>query len=283
MFIKVAFFLVCFLVFSYLAYFLYPLLENLFLRWQKKKIDKITPKLDRMFLDVPLKKLMFIDVVTPFISGIAGYFLTRNLIFTLIFAGAGFLIPLFVVKKLEEKRRKKFAAQLVDGLMILSSSLKAGLSMLQSFEALVEEMPPPISQEFSLVVRQMQMGVSLEAAMGALKKRMRVDELDMVVSAIMVARETGGNLTEIFLQVANTIQERNKLVGRVNALCVQGKLQGIIMSVLPIIFGIFVYKVDAHFFDIFLQDSMGRFLLGYAVVSQILGMFFIRKFSKIDI
>jgi tight adherence protein B len=167
--------------------------------------------------------------------------------------------------------------------MLLSSSLKAGLSLLQSFEALVEEMPVPIASEFSLVIRQIQMGVPLEDAMYSLRKRMHVDELDLVVTAIMVARETGGNLTEIFYQVANTIQERNKLIGRVNALCVQGKLQGAIMSLLPILFGLFVFKTNPKFFDMFLQDNLGRFLLGYAFISEILGVFFIRKFSKIDI
>jgi len=107
----------------------------------------------------------------------------------------GLIIPFMVIKKMEAMRKQKFGAQLVDGLTILSSSLKAGLSLQQSIEVLVEEMPPPIGQEFSLVLRQMQMGVSLEEAMYTLKKRMRLDELDIMVTAIMVARESGGDLT----------------------------------------------------------------------------------------
>jgi tight adherence protein B len=144
-------------------------------------------------------------------------------------------------------------------------------------------MPNPISQEFGLVIRQMQMGVPLEEAITKLKKRMRLDELDMVVTAMMVARETGGDLTATFSRVIYTIQERNKLIGRVNALCVQGKLQGAIMSVLPIIFGLFVYKVNPNFFDIFLKDNFGRALLLYAGISEVLGIIFIRKLSRIDI
>lgn len=281
--IRIILFVFIFGIAFYLSKLLYPKIENMMARWQKKKMDKITPKLDQMFIDIPLKKLMLIDVLSPLSGGILGYIFTHNMIFALGFAAAGLLIPVFLVKRMEAMRRKKFAGQLVDGLMVLSSSLKAGLSLMQSFEALIEEMPAPLSQEFSLVVRQMQMGVSLDNALLALKKRMRVDELDMVVTAIMVARETGGNLTDVFTQVANTIQEKNKLIGRVNALCVQGKLQGAIMSLLPILFAIFVYKMNPGFFDMFLKDPLGRFLLGYAVVSEILGVFFIRKFSKIDI
>jgi tight adherence protein B len=276
-------YIIIFGVVTYMIYLAMPLLESLFSRWQKKKLEKITPKLDQMFLDVPLKKLMLIDVLSPIITAFIGYFLIHNWVFALISGACGFVVPVLIVKRMEAVRRQKFSSQLVDGLMILTSSLKAGLSLPQAFEALVEEMPAPISQEFSLVLRQIQMGVSLEQAIYTLKKRMRIDELDLVVTAIMIARETGGNLTEIFAQVAYTIQERNKLFGKVNALCVQAKLQGAIMSLLPVCFGLFVYRINPHFFDIFIKDAFGRFLLGYAIVSQILGVFFIRKFSKVDV
>jgi tight adherence protein B len=282
MLVKTILFLVIFASVFYLSNLFYPLLEERLRRWQKKRIEKIAPKLNDLFLDIPLKKLVLMDVGMPFLTGLLGYILTRNWVFALGFGLLGLVIPLVIVRSLEAKRRKKFAAQLVDGLMVLSSSLRAGLSLPQAFEALIEEMPTPISQEFSLVIRQVQMGVPLDSALYTLKKRMRMDDLDMMITAILVARETGGSLPDIFTQVARTIQERNKLIGRVNALCVQGRLQGIIMSVLPIFFGLFVYKTNPHFFDVLLKDSFGRFLLGYAFVSQILGMFLIRKFSKVD-
>lgn len=281
--IKLAIFIFFFSSVFFLVNFLYPFLEERMKHWQDKRIEKISPKLDDMFLVIPAKKLVMIDILSPLACAIAGYLLSQSIWVAAGGALVGLAVPLIVVKQMEALRRKKFASQLVDGLMVLSSSLKAGLSLLQSFETLIEEMPAPISQEFTLVVRQMHMGVTLEDAMGTLKKRMRSDELDLVVTAIMVARETGGNLTEVFFQVANTIQERNKLIGRVNALCVQGKMQGVIMSMLPILFAMFVYKVNPHFFDILLKDSLGRMLLGYAAVSQVMGIFFIRKFSKVDI
>ncbi len=267
----------------YLARLFYPLLEIFWERWQKKRIDKITPKLDRMFIDVPLNKLIILDVLSPLITGGLGWVFFHNPILTAAAAAAGLLVPLFMVKRMEAGRRQKFAGQLVDGLMILSSSLKAGLSLLQAFETLVEEMPAPISQEFSLAIRQMQMGVTLEESLLSLKRRMRLDELDLMVTAMLVARETGGDLTITFSRVINTIQERNKLIGRVKALCIQAKLQGIIMSVLPILFGLFVYKTNPTFFDVFLKDPVGKALLIYAFISEALGIVFIRKFSKVDV
>ncbi|MDD5560988.1 MAG: type II secretion system F family protein [Candidatus Omnitrophica bacterium] len=280
---KILLFAVVFFGVFYLINLSYPFLETLMDRWQRKRLDKITPKLNSMFLDITLNKLLLIDVLSPIISGLLGFFITYNIWVAAAAAAAGLAIPIFVVKRLEALRRQKFASQLVDGLMILSSSLKAGLSLLQSFEELAQEMPNPISQEFGLVIRQMQMGVSLEEAMTKLKKRMRLDELDMVVTAMLVARETGGDLTQTFSRVIYTIQERNKLIGRVQALCVQANMQGIIMSILPILFGIFVYKVNPGFFDVFIKDNFGRGLMGYAIVSEILGIIFIRKLSRVDI
>jgi len=284
MLIKTVVFLAVFAAVFFIFKVLYPYVDGILRHWQVKRIEKITPRLNGMFLDVPLKKLMLIDVLTPLGCGLIGYIVTKNLLFALAGGAAGLAAPYMVVRRLEAIRRQKFAGQLVDGLLVLSSSLKAGMSLLQAFEVLIEEMPAPIAQEFSLVVRQMQMGASLEDALQNFKKRMRVDDLDMMITAIMVAKETGGNLPDIFSQVSNTIRERNKLIGRVNALCVQGKLQGMIMLIIPIGFGLFVYKfVNPHFFDIFLNDKFGRMLLAYTAVSYILGVFFIRKFSRIDI
>ncbi|MHB8154814.1 MAG: type II secretion system F family protein [Candidatus Omnitrophota bacterium] len=280
---KIFLFLVVFVGVFYLVSLIYPFFEVLMDRWQRKRMDKITPKLDRMFLDITLNKLLLIDVLSPVVSGLLGFFLSHNIWVAAVAAVAGLALPILIIKRLEALRRQKFASQLVDGLMILSSSLKAGLSLLQSFEELTQEMPNPISQEFGLVIRQMQMGVSLEEAITKLKGRMRLDELDMVVTAMLVARETGGDLTQTFSRVIYTIQERNKLIGRVKALCVQANMQGIIMSLLPIAFGIFVYKVNPGFFDVFLKDNFGRGLMFYAIISEILGIIIIRKLSKVDI
>ncbi len=280
---KIFLFLVVFAGVFYLISLAYPFFEAVMERWQRKRMDKITPKLDSMFLDIPLNKLLLIDVLSPVVSGLLGFFISRNIWVASVAAVVGLALPILIIKRLEALRRQRFASQLVDGLMILSSSLKAGLSLLQSFEELAQEMPNPISQEFGLVIRQMQMGVSLEEAITKLKGRMRLDELDMVVTAMLVARETGGDLTQTFSRVIYTIQERNKLIGRVQALCVQANMQGAIMSLLPILFGVFVYKVNPGFFDVFFKDNFGRGLMAYAIISEILGIIFIRKLSKVDI
>jgi tight adherence protein B len=276
-------FLIVFGTVFYLTKSYYSDVEGRAKVWEKKKIDEMSPKIDKMFIDISFRRLLILDVLTPIVTGSLGYAFSKNLWVAGGAAAVGLVIPIIVIKEMEKARRRKFSSQIVDALMILSGCLKAGLSLPQSFEVLIEEMPAPISQEFGLLLRQIRMGVSLENSLIGLKKRMRVDDLDMVITAMMVARETGGDLTETFSRLAFTIQERNKLIGKVNALCVQGKLQGIIMSIIPIAFAAFVYKTNPHFFDVFFQDAFGKGLLTYAIISQILGMFFIRKLSRVDI
>jgi tight adherence protein B len=283
MLIKLGVFLAIFAGVFLLVKLAYPFCEKMLRLWQRKRLDKITPKLDRMFLDVPLQKLMLMDILIPLGAALGGYIFSRNIVVALVCGGVGLLIPLAIIKRMEAVRRQRFANQLVDGLLILSSSLKAGLSLIQAFEELVQEMPAPISQEFGLVVRQMQVGVPLEDAMLLLKRRLHMDELDMVVTAMLVARETGGDLTVTFGRIVATIQERNKLTTRVNALCTQGKLQGLIMSLLPIFFGLFVYRSNPDFFSMFLKDNLGRALMIYAFISEVLGVFFIHKLSRVEV
>jgi tight adherence protein B len=193
------------------------------------------------------------------------------------------MIPPFIAKFMKARRDRKFAAQLVDGLMILSSSLRGGLSFLQSLEVLQEEMPSPISEEFGLVVRETKMGVSIDEALENLNKRMPSEELELFISSVLVARETGGDLTKVFARLISTIRERTKLKEAIATYTLQGKIQGIIMSILPIVFVLWVRKFNPEHFDIMLQSNAGRALLVVAVFLEIIALFLIKKFSTIKV
>jgi len=194
----------------------------------------------------------------------------------------GFIVPSIIVKNMSKVRRSKFRSQLVDTLMILSGSLKAGMSLNQAIEVVAEEMPPPINDEFSLVIKENKMGVDLDTCLDHLKKRMPVEDLELITVAIDIVRNTGGDLTEVFDNLVFTIREKQKLANRVKALTVQGRLQGYIMMVLPIAFSIFIYFVNPGNFEILLKDPLGQKLLTWAIISEGIGIFFIKKFSKVE-
>jgi tight adherence protein B len=251
--------------------------------YHAKKVKRDTLKLDKMFLRVPKKKLLLLYVCSPLAAGIAGFILSQN---AMIAAGAcafGIILPTFVLKIMDKKRNGKFCRQLVDGLMVLSSSLKGGLSLLQSMEVLVQEMPAPISQEFALVLRENKMGVSLNESLERLNRRIKSEELNLIITAIDIARETGGNLTEPFEKLMFSIRERDKLQGKVKTLTLQAKLQGIIMSVMPIAFGVVIYFLNPGFMKVMFEDRIGQIALAIAAGLEVIGVFLLWKLSKVEV
>ena len=154
---------------------------------------------------------------------------------------------------------------------------------MQSMEVLAEEMPAPIAQEFSLVLRENQMGVPLDESLEHLNKRIQSEELNLIITAIDIARETGGNLTEPFEKLMFTIRERDKLIGKVKTLTLQAKMQGIIMSLMPVFFGIVVYYMNPEFSMLMLENPIGRILLVIAGVLEIVGIFLLWKLSQVEL
>jgi len=251
-------------------------------QWYRRRVEKLTPKLDRIWLDVPENKLLIVNIFLPVALGLIGLFVFKGILGAVIGIFVGLAIPFIIIKNMERQRLRKFSSQLVDGIMLLSGSLKAGLSLMQALEVLVEEMPPPISQELGLVLRENKMGVSLEKSLEVLNKRMKIEELELLINALLVARETGGDLTKLLSRLAITIRDRHKIKEKIKTLTLQGKMQGVIMSALPFLFALWIHIfVNKHHFDIMLQTDQGRFLLILAVVLQIVGMYLIHKFSII--
>ena len=251
--------------------------------WQQKQEVLVAKEMDKMFYDQSPKKIVMLYYILPISFGLIGIILLHSPLFMILGAFIGVSIPSLILKMRFKRRVKKFSGQLLDAINMLASCLKGGLSLLQGIEVLVEEMPAPMSQELGLVVRENMMGISLEASLVRLNKRMNLEELGLVVNALLVARETGGELTKIFSRLSVTIRDNYKLKENIKTLTLQGRMQGVIMSFLPIVFVAWVLSVDKHHFDIMLNSDMGRMLLVIAVVLQICGMVLIRMFSIIKI
>ncbi len=148
---------------------------------------------------------------------------------------------------------------------------------------LVEEMQPPMGQEIGLVIRENKMGVTFEDSLRHLEKKMDMEELSLVVNSILVARETGGDLTKVFSRLTVTIRDNRKLKESIKTLTLQGRIQGIVMSVLPFMFVWWVVNFNHNHFDIMFQNDTGRMLLVVAVVLQLVGMVLIKIFSTIKV
>ncbi len=279
-------FLAYFLLLAAVLIFAYYGITYFSKRWdesQKKKAEQTASQFEEMFLFVKKKFIVYLFIIFPLIFGALGYLMFKKWWLALIFAAIGAFLPLWLVKIMDGRRRKKFVYQLVDGLMIMNSCLKGGLTLAQSFEVLAEETSPPIAQEIALLNREIKVGVTLEEALLRLDKRMPSEEMTLVSSAIIVARETGGDLTKVFSRLIETIRDRLKLRELVATLTLQSRLQAIIISCLGPLFFFLVKKIRPDHFDIMWEDDIGRMALLAAVVLQIIGFIMIIIFGKVEI
>ncbi|MDO5318621.1 MAG: type II secretion system F family protein [bacterium] len=200
--------------------------------------------------------------------------------------GAGafvFTLPARYVKILRDRRRVKFNEQLVDALGTMSNALRAGFSINQAFESVVESGEKPISQEFSVLLQQMRVGLPFDEALASLDRRVASDDLTLVCTSIDIARKTGGNLTDIFDKISETIRGRMRIERRVRTLTAQGRLQGIIVSLMPLVLGIAMTVLKPDVMKPFLFSLKGAICVGITLALVTVGWLFIRKIIKIDV
>jgi len=268
----------------------YPAVSKVWLRlaerigfYQQAKVERTARTLGRLFLDMQPRWLTLLYWLGPIGTGAAALILVNNLWVTVAAAVLGLLAPDVLVRQARALRRRRFQEQLLDALFILSSSLRAGLSFVQALESLEAEMPPPASQEFGLVMRAHRLGQTLEEALQGLNQRMASEELNLIVTAILVARETGGDITHIISQLIETIRERKKLYEKVKTLTMLGKLQGYLMSLLPVGFALFVRTVTPNYFEILLEDATGQGLLVLAAALWVVGIVLLFRLSRVEV
>lgn len=227
-----------------------------------------------------IKKMYQWTILAPLLLGLGGF-----VVFPVRIMGAvvglvlGFVAPRVYVSWILRLRKQKFNDQLMDCLMIMTSSFRGGLSLVQAFEAVSEEMPDPAKGEFNVVLGENKMGVSLDESLHRLYARIPSASMQQMVTAILLARETGGNLPVIFSRIINAARERKKIERNLKTLTVQGKIQAIVMTGLPIFFFLGVSASNPHFFDVMFQSPKGRQLLWLCLGLWIAGVVSIVKIS----
>lgn len=267
-----------------LTYTLVPALSSKYMETSHTRSQRLAGQMERALMRSEIKRMMRFYVAAPIIFGAAGFLLfpeELRLIGVLAGVVVGFLAPSFYVNGLIRKKQKMFADQLIDALLIMSSSFRGGLSLIQAMEAVVEEMGDPIASEFGTVLGENKMGVSLDEALTHLYQRIPSPALQQMITAILLARETGGNLPAIFSRIVTSIREKRKIQQNLETLTLQGKIQGAVMSLLPIGFAVVVYSVNPRFLQNMLNSELGRVMLIYALISECIGAFLIWKISTL--
>jgi tight adherence protein B len=178
---------------------------------------------------------------------------------------------------------RKFNEQLTEALGTMSNALRAGFSMSQAFESVAEADIHPISDEFALLLQQMRVGMSFDDALASMEKRIASDDLALVITSIDIARKTGGNLTEIFDRIAETIRGRMRIERKVRTLTAQGRLQGLIVSLMPFALCVIMTMMKPGLMIPFLTSARGIACLLAASVMVLAGWLIIRKIVTIKV
>ncbi len=245
-----------------------------------RRLEEASVQLEDMFVVPSRQRLQMLYVVAPLAIGGFLWLATGKWQAGCVGAAVGLLVPRFVLKSAQARRAQQFQNQLVDSLLLMSSCLRAGLSMTQTFSVVAEEMPPPISQEFGLVMKEVRMGVNIDEAMNHLMKRMPSDDLHMFISTVLVARETGGDVTAVFARLVETLRDRKKIKEKIKTLTFMAKMQGMIMALLPVAFFLVTVSVNKSHFQFFLKDETGRLLLLGVIALQALSSVLFMRFSR---
>lgn len=249
---------------------------------QERIASKLELELEESFVFWE-KNRIFLVASAPLIFAGISFFLFQHLLAAVAGAIIGLGFPNMLIAITKGMRLKKIQNQLPDTAMMLSSSLKAGLSLTQAIEVVGEEMPAPICHEFRFIVKENKWGISLEESLRRLRLRVPVEEVNLLVSSILIARESGGDLPKVLSRMTTTIRNNLKLKEKIATFTLQGRMQGFIMMVLPFAFGYFVFKNNPGHFDVMLHTKIGKILLITAGCLQVLGMIIIQKISKVKI
>jgi tight adherence protein B len=193
-------------------------------------------------------------------------------------AAVGYMLPALYVWHRSKKRGQRLDEQLVDALMLMAGGLRAGYSFLQGAEAVVRELDNPIRQEFGSLLQDLRVGVQMSLA-----KRAGTEEFDMMVTAVLVQRTSGGNLADILETIAHTIRERMRIRREVQTLTAQERMSSYVVGALPIVAFAFLTFTNPGYLDLLFGTDMGRMLLGGAILLEVIGFVIIRRIIDIKI
>ena len=261
--------------------------------YKEKFIEEAAVELDDVLIQIPPSKILDLSLALSFLSGFLAFaFLAlfsdefswaKAMFFALAFALVSFPLPRLYLRHKRKMRLIKFNEQLEDALTSMSSALKSGFSINQALDVIAQENRRPISLEFRQLVQEIRLGVSLEDALQSMVDRLHSDDMELVSTAIITARQTGGELTIIFERLAGVIRERTRIQGRIRAITSMGRLQANLVGVMPFILMVILSYMAQDIMSTFFNSIIGIAAISLVCVLVLTGFLIIRKIVTIDI
>ncbi len=259
--------------------------------WWARRINQyavwVTEAFAAMLQDMSVERAKRLISLTVLCGFVLGFLLGGTLTSRFVLAGVGalgaYFVPRLFVLNARKQRLETIDDQLVDALGLMGNSLKAGLSLQQALELVVREMKPPIADEVGRVVKEMHLGRLTDDALRRFAERVPLEDLRLAVDSILMLREAGGNLSETFSVIAQTIVERKKVEGKIKAMTAQGTTQGAIMCMMPIVLMLVFTMMDASYMQPFFTTALGWLMMTVVFGLDAIGLWLMLKLVKVDV
>ncbi len=233
--------------------------------------------------DVKMRPEEFITIwiVVALVPALLAAMFTGNSVLSIVLAVAGTVTPIVIIKSKQKSRVKKFDEQLSDALMICCSCLRSGLSFMQAMETISKDMDAPISTEFETCLKEVSMGASMDDALDNMGKRIKSKHLALMISAVLVQRQTGGNLSQILETLSDTIRDRMKLKKQLKTATSSGKMSGTIVGAMPVILLGMFSLVNYDFVKVLFTETRGHIALAIAAGLELMAFLAIKKITTV--
>ncbi|MGC1183617.1 MAG: type II secretion system F family protein [Candidatus Dormiibacterota bacterium] len=251
---------------------------------QRPREVLVAEKLARADVKLRPAEWYLIRIGAVVVLALIGLALYRSLIFAAILALVGFIIPPIVLRFRASRRLNRFNDQLGDTLILLSNALKAGYSFPQAMASIARSAPPPTSEEFARATREVQLGVTTDTALSHMVARIHSEDLDLVVTAVQIQRVVGGNLAEIFDNIAFTIRERIRIKGEIKTLTAQARTSSYIITGLPVGLGLVLEAINPTYISPLLSfKGPGPYILMACFVSIAFAFYIMQRIANIEV
>jgi tight adherence protein B len=256
-----------------------PLIHQTLIRFEV--FNRLQNVLRQADLKITVYRFINYSMIAGFAVGLLTFLFSKSVMAMLLIAVIVMLMPLIVVLDWRRRRFRSFLEQLPDALELMVRSLQAGHSFSSALQTVATEMPDPVAREFGRAYEEQNLGLNLKAALENLLDRMPVLDLKLCVTAILIQREIGGNLSEVLKNISHTIRERFRIEGEIRIKSAQARLSGYVISALPFLLFLWINLTNPGYMKTMYEHPKGYYILGAAVAMQVLGWMIIRKIVNV--
>ena len=245
--------------------------------------EKLQVKISSAYWAITDTEFILIRIIVTILAILLGWVVTANILGGAFLGGIALLVPPILLDQAIARRQRKFHEQLLDVLIMIKGAVQAGYSLMQALDMMAEQVSEPSATEYGRVLREVRFGIPLEQALLNLSERMENDDLQIVVTAIIINTQVGGNLSTVLEATISTIRDRLHLFGEIRSLTAYSRYVGNFLSLVPFIAGIAVFLITPDYFEAVKTEFITQVAFVFALIGVIIGNILIRRMARIRV